>query len=122
MEPFAYEEYRKNKIREKLEERATRIQRKKLPKVNTQLAEKLLEGEGKRANLTNPLGDDRFAAMFTNPDFTIDQDSEVGGGGRLLCVSVCLFLCACVNSSIVKHRQTVSTVCLCLVVEYSDVC
>ena len=98
VEPFAYEEYRKNKIREKLEkERATRIQRKKLPKVNTQLAEKLLEGEGKRANLSNPLGDDRFAAMFTNPDFTIDQDSEVGGGGRLLCVSVCLFLCVCAS-------------------------
>ena len=78
VEPFAYEEYRKNKIREKLEkERSTRIQKKKLPKVNKQLAERLLEDEGKRASLANPLGDDRFAAMFTNPDFAIDQDSEV---------------------------------------------
>ena len=84
MEPFAYDEYRKNKIKERLEkERTTRIQKKKLPKVNKQLAEKLIEGEGKRASVANPLGDDRFAAMFTNPDFTIDQESEV-------CICVCM--------------------------------
>ena len=25
----------------------------------------------------NPLGDDRFKEMFTNPDFQIDEESEV---------------------------------------------
>ncbi|XP_065898622.1 nucleolar protein 10-like isoform X2 [Dysidea avara] len=76
VEPFAYEEYRKNKIREKIEEqRATRIRRKKLPKVNKQLAEKLLDGEEKEPT-ENPLGDDRFKEMFTNPDFQIDEESE----------------------------------------------
>ncbi len=43
-EPFAYHEYRKAKVREKIEEqRKSRVQVKKLPKVNRQLAEKLLE-------------------------------------------------------------------------------
>ncbi len=67
-----------------------------LPKVNRQLAEKLLEesskpGKGKRATTTsgptptapgkeapdgNPLRDPRFAAMFTNPDYEVDEVSE----------------------------------------------
>ena len=28
-------------------------------------------------NAANPLGDDRFAAMFSDPNFQIDEDSEV---------------------------------------------
>ncbi|XP_053394245.1 nucleolar protein 10-like [Mercenaria mercenaria] len=83
-EPFAYEEYRKNKIREKIEaERANRVTVKKLPKVNKELAEKLLDVEdsimekktAKRAGLTL-LKDDRFSQMFKNPDFQIDKESE----------------------------------------------
>ena len=27
--------------------------------------------------MDNPLGDDRFKAMFTNPDFQINEESEV---------------------------------------------
>ena len=27
--------------------------------------------------MENPLGDERFKAMFTNPDFQIDEESEV---------------------------------------------
>ncbi len=27
--------------------------------------------------MSNPLGDDRFAAIFTNPDFEVDESSEV---------------------------------------------
>ena len=27
-------------------------------------------------NVSNPLGDDRFAALFTNPDFEVDESSE----------------------------------------------
>ena len=66
----------------------------KLPKVNRQLAEKLLEdsskpgGRGKRPAPTtavagvkegadgNPLGDPRFAAMFTDPDYEVEETSE----------------------------------------------
>jgi len=83
VEPFAYEEYRKNKIKEKIEEeRASRIKMSKIPKVNKQLAEKLIEaktkknGEMEDEGIKNPLGDDRFASMFTNKDFQVDMESE----------------------------------------------
>ncbi|CAB4019938.1 Nucleolar 10, partial [Paramuricea clavata] len=81
-EPFAYEEYRKNLIKKKIEEeRENRVVAKKLPKVNRQLAEKLLDeaSENKdigKVDVSNPLGDDRFAAIFTNPDFEVDESSE----------------------------------------------
>ncbi|KXJ04778.1 Nucleolar protein 10, partial [Exaiptasia diaphana] len=43
-EPFAFEEYRKRKIQEKIEEeRENRVRIKKLPRINRALAEKLLE-------------------------------------------------------------------------------
>lgn len=67
----------------------------KLPKVNRQLAEKLLEESSKPAkkktkkgqeepeqvgenekDVANPLGDPRFAAMFSNTDFEVDTESE----------------------------------------------
>ena len=61
----------------------------KLPKVNKQLAERLLEessttgksstpaaNAGAHTNPQNPIGDDRFAALFTNPDFEVDEASE----------------------------------------------
>lgn len=64
----------------------------KLPKVNKHLAEKLLEessalpgesstlsanaGAAQRTNPQNPIGDDRFAALFTNPDYEVDEASE----------------------------------------------
>ena len=55
----------------------------KLPKVNKELAEKLLDVEdsivekktAKRAGLTL-LKDDRFSEIFKNPDFQIDKESE----------------------------------------------
>ncbi|EDO37775.1 predicted protein [Nematostella vectensis] len=84
-EPFAYEEYRKKRIQEKIEEeRANRVRLKKLPKVNRSLAEKLLDHEvSKKQNAQvclqffyNPIGDDRFAALFKNPDFQVDEESE----------------------------------------------
>lgn len=83
-EPFAYEDYRKNKIREKIEqERANRVRLKKLPKVNRDLAEKLMDaeeiaddGKKKAKNKSNLLKDDRFSAMFSNPEFQIDTESE----------------------------------------------
>lgn len=82
-EPFAYSEYRKNKIREKIEqERANRVRLKKLPKVNRELAEKLqdveksiLEKKTKKGAGMTLLKDSRFSAMFSNPDFQIDTES-----------------------------------------------
>lgn len=81
-EPFAFEEYRKKRIQEKIEEeRSNRVRLKKLPKVNRSLAEKLMEKDTKKkevntTDVSNPLGDDRFSAMFTNPDFQVDEASE----------------------------------------------
>ena len=39
--------------------------------------------------MDNPLGDDRFKAMFTNPEFQIDEESEVSH----LCVVMYLNNC-----------------------------
>ncbi|KAH0621974.1 hypothetical protein JD844_023798 [Phrynosoma platyrhinos] len=84
--PFAYEEYRREKIRQKIEEtRAQRVQLKKLPKVNKELALKLIEeGEEESPNakkkkqkkMPSILSDDRFKVMFENPDFQVDEKSE----------------------------------------------
>jgi len=70
-EPFSYEEYRKEKIREKLEaKRADRIHIRKLRQsnVNKELAED---------TKTSQLADDsRFSSLFNDKDFTIDKESE----------------------------------------------
>ncbi|KAG5266119.1 hypothetical protein AALO_G00249990 [Alosa alosa] len=85
--PFAYDEYRKDKIRQKIDEsRTQRVQLKKLPKVNKELALKLMdEGEDeallksrkkKAKGSTSLLSDDRFKVMFENPDYQVDEESE----------------------------------------------
>uniref|UniRef100_S4RD17 Nucleolar protein 10 n=1 Tax=Petromyzon marinus TaxID=7757 RepID=S4RD17_PETMA len=90
--PFAYDEYRKQKIREKIEEgRVQRVQTKvceqRLPRVNADLAQKLLDDEEdeatssralkrKKASVGSILQDDRFRLMFENPDFQVDEQSE----------------------------------------------
>lgn len=84
-EPFAYEQYRKSKIREKIEqERENRVRLKKLPKVNPDFARKLMEakeeaaaGNKKKAKKTpDIMEDNRFTAMFKDADFHIDTTSE----------------------------------------------
>eukprot|EP00752_Nemacystus_decipiens_P011789 g10460.t1 len=105
-EPFAYEEYRKKKVKEKMDEKAkSRISmRANLPKVNRAMAERLLDkaasGDKKRrkgkkpldggdeagaeaagassgsVSSSNPLGDDRFGAMFESAAFEVDPESE----------------------------------------------
>lgn len=83
-QPFAYEEYRKKKIREKIEsERIDRVRiEDKLPKVNRTLAERILleeqQQQEKRSKKykANPMKDERFSAMFSDPDFQIDELSE----------------------------------------------
>ncbi len=82
VDPFAYENYRKNKIKSKIEEdRANRFKAKKLPKVNKDLAEKLMQEaddikSSKMPATSNALDDKRFSALFDNPDYEIDEDSE----------------------------------------------
>nr|XP_054772894.1 nucleolar protein 10-like [Lytechinus pictus] len=83
-DPFAYQEYRKNKITEKIEEqRTSRVKVKKLPSVNAALAEKLQEEQlsekakkAKKEGAANILSDDRFSALFKNPDYQVDEQSE----------------------------------------------
>lgn len=75
--PFEYEEYRKAKIREKIEaKRESRIATmKKLPKVNKDLAEKMMKknGAGEEEG-GKQLVDDRFKALFEREEF--QQDTE----------------------------------------------
>ncbi|GMH91204.1 hypothetical protein TL16_g11989 [Triparma laevis f. inornata] len=84
--PFEFEEYRKKKIKEKIEaKRASRITAKKDSKVvgtgiNKDLAERLADKsqKGKKAGKTADqlLSDNRFGSLFDNPDFAIDESAE----------------------------------------------
>lgn len=96
LNPFAYDEYIKKRKQEKMEaERASRITIKaKLPKVNRNLAARLLENEEAEDEMTNAddtdtkkkskknkglsskiLKDERFADLFENKDFEVDEFS-----------------------------------------------
>ncbi|XP_055327272.1 nucleolar protein 10-like [Paramacrobiotus metropolitanus] len=86
VEPFNYEEYRKEKIHQKIssEQNESRVVKKdKLPKVNAMLVERLraeaagIEGKKKKSKGdANVLEDERFGALFKNPDFQIDPESD----------------------------------------------
>merc|ERR1711924_130208 len=85
--PFAFEEYRKEKIRERVAAKRTmRTKDKKQIGTNAKLKEKLetlrkdakdrgagskLKKAAKRAE--SLLTDDRFAKLFENPDFEIEE-------------------------------------------------
>lgn len=78
--PFAFEEERAKRIKEKVEkERASRIRGNKKVKVNQRLVDKLLKKQEKRA-IVDPnagiLGDERFSRMFENEEFQIDENSR----------------------------------------------
>uniref|UniRef100_A0A1E1VZW3 Uncharacterized protein n=1 Tax=Pectinophora gossypiella TaxID=13191 RepID=A0A1E1VZW3_PECGO len=78
-DPFAFDEYKKRKIREKIElERPSRLRvDDNLPKVNRDLASKLMDDGGKKKKESaNLLKDDRFKALFENPDFEVDKSAE----------------------------------------------
>ena len=85
--PFEYNEYRTQKIKERMEEkRASRIAPKKSAaqkskaKVNPDLADRLQAkagGKTKAGKAAKSLvEDDRFGGLFSNPDFHIDQEAE----------------------------------------------
>ncbi|XP_054164534.1 nucleolar protein 10-like [Oppia nitens] len=83
-DPFAYEEYKRKKIKEKIEsQRADRVNIKSdLPKVNKQLAQRLafeaqnVSQKSSKKSKPDLLKDDRFKDIFTNPDFEINEQSE----------------------------------------------
>ncbi|UJR14908.1 hypothetical protein I4U23_001892 [Adineta vaga] len=94
-EPFAFAEYRKKKLREKIDEKRekSRVPLPIVPTVNKDLAEKLLLDEGEsttknkkkkknqkdaedKAPQSSVLKDSRFQSLFTNPDMQIDVNNE----------------------------------------------
>ncbi|KAI1472973.1 WD40 repeat-like protein [Daldinia caldariorum] len=78
--PYAVEEERAKRIKEKIEkERASRIRGNKKVKVNQKFVDKLLKRQEKRANIdTNAgvLGDERFTRLFEDEEFKIDENSR----------------------------------------------
>ncbi|CAG5021926.1 unnamed protein product [Parnassius apollo] len=78
-DPFAFEEYKKRKIREKIEqERPARLKvDDNLPKINRELASRLQNAEGRKSKQSiNLLKDDRFKELFENPDFEVDKGAD----------------------------------------------
>lgn len=80
IEPFAFEKYRKEKIRQQIEaNRPNRLKIKSnLPSVNQELALKYMEAEESRStkkSQPNLLQDDRFKALFENPEFQVDKNA-----------------------------------------------
>lgn len=77
--PQAYEEYKRNKIKQKLaDERTNRVQLvNSLPKVNRRLAAKLMQKKEQAIASNSDTGkntvleDSRFKAMFENPEFDV---------------------------------------------------
>ncbi|KRX92317.1 Nucleolar protein 10 [Trichinella pseudospiralis] len=90
LNPFAYDEYRKAKIREKIdEERGNRVKVVKLPSVNRELAERLMmeasmsqnqncpkRSKKKQIPEQNLMQDSRFKDLFERSDFQIDPESD----------------------------------------------
>ncbi|XP_022914298.2 nucleolar protein 10 [Onthophagus taurus] len=78
--PFEFDQYRKQKIRQVIEnDREARVKVDKLPKVNKDLALKLINDKitnKKKNNSSSLLTDNRFKALFDNPEFEIDKNAE----------------------------------------------
>jgi ribosome biogenesis protein ENP2 len=80
IEPFNYEQYKRNQIKNIIDkERINRVKVNKLPKINKELAQKILDDvkEKKKPKVDSSLlKDQRFSSLFTNPDYQIDANSE----------------------------------------------
>ncbi|XP_026673737.1 nucleolar protein 10 isoform X1 [Ceratina calcarata] len=81
MKPFEFQEYKKKKIQQKIQETCgSRVQLEKMPSVNKELALKLMDSETnakkKHKGSGSLLTDDRFKQLFTNPDFQVDTNSQ----------------------------------------------
>lgn len=77
--PYAWEEERTKRIKEKIDkERESRIRGSKKVKVNQRLADKLLARQERRIQpdlKAGLLGDERFAKIFEDEDFVVDENS-----------------------------------------------
>ncbi|EGY14377.1 Ribosome biogenesis protein ENP2 like [Verticillium longisporum] len=78
--PYIWEEEKTKRIKEKVEkERESRIRGKKKVKVNQKLADKLLQRQENREKVdveAGMLGDDRFAKIFEDEAFKVDETSR----------------------------------------------
>ncbi|KAK4190938.1 ribosome biogenesis protein ENP2 [Podospora australis] len=78
--PYIWEEERAKRVKEKLEkERGSRIRGVKKVKVNQRLADKVLSRQEKRDKVDTEagiLGDERFAKVFEDEDFKVDELSH----------------------------------------------
>lgn len=78
--PYVYDEERQKRVQEKVEkERASRIRGVKKVKVNQKLADKILARQERRDKVdTNAgvLGDERFAKLFEDEEFAVDETSR----------------------------------------------
>ncbi|OAA51846.1 WD repeat protein [Metarhizium rileyi] len=78
--PYAWEEERTKRVKEKIEkERASRIRGSKKVKVNQKLVDRILKKQENREKVdTNAglLGDERFAQLFEDEDFAVDETSK----------------------------------------------
>lgn len=78
IEPFAFSRFREEKIRQQVEaSRPARLKIKSnLPAVNQELALKFIDENENRKKTGNLLKDDRFKALFNNPDFEVDKNAD----------------------------------------------
>lgn len=78
--PYIWEEEQAKRVKEKVEkERESRIRGKKKVKVNQKLADKLLDRQENRDKVDTEagmLGDDRFASLFTDEAFAVNENSR----------------------------------------------
>jgi ribosome biogenesis protein ENP2 len=78
--PYVWEEERMKRVKDKVEkERASRIRGKKKVKVNQAVVDKILKKQENREKVDEKvgiLGDDRFAKMFEDEDFAVDETSR----------------------------------------------
>ncbi|KJZ73231.1 hypothetical protein HIM_07428 [Hirsutella minnesotensis 3608] len=78
--PYAWEEERMKRVKDKVEkERASRIRGSKKVKVNQKLVDKLLKKQENREQVDTKaglLGDERFAKLFEDEEFMVDETSR----------------------------------------------
>ncbi|POR31473.1 Ribosome biogenesis protein ENP2 [Tolypocladium paradoxum] len=78
--PYAWEEERMKRVKDKIEkERASRIRGSKKVKVNQKLVDKLLKKQENRGQVdpkAGLLGDKRFAQLFEDEEFMVDETSR----------------------------------------------
>ncbi|KFH46400.1 Ribosome biogenesis protein-like protein [Hapsidospora chrysogenum ATCC 11550] len=78
--PYMFEEERMKRVKEKVEkERSSRIRGSKKVKVNQNVVDRLLKKQQNRDKVdTNAgiLGDERFKALFEDPEFQVDENSR----------------------------------------------